>query len=225
MTPKVLSTIILSVVAAVIFAVMIVGAQIYMPDQKQKKHKWTIDKDTIPILGLDGPLMSEPSLGRREVSQSDREFNTHTHGVAGALSIVAMPDPNPEKLSGEYKEPKLYLYIDFEGGEWDALFYKVFNCPAAVDEPPRADESEEVWEERFSRKFRQAIPDYPMLGRIWDMFIYVSYSREEVTQLRDESSRVIANTSNKKTISGLTKVISACDEALKHNYGLLFVPD
>ena len=105
------------------------------------------------------------------------------------------------------------------------LFYGVFSCPSASDEPLLPGETEEEWEERFSRKFQQSIPDYPMLGRLWDLFMYASYKPEEVNRLRDECLKVKDSTSNEKALGGLAKLVKACDEALKRGYGLLLVPD
>lgn len=136
-----------------------------------------------------------------------------------------MSEPDLEILFKQPSTSAVYLHTDFEAEEWEQLFYHVFDCPAAANEPARFNESEEEWEERFSLQFQRAIPEYPLLGRIWDMFIYVKYRAHEVQALRGECQRVMDNTSNEKARRGLSKLIRACDEASELNYGLLLMPD
>jgi hypothetical protein len=110
------------------------------------------------------------------------------------------------------------LAIFFDGAEWSALFRDALH---AKDRDPFVHgEAIDKWRERQRVRFQESIPDYPMLGRIWDTYIDVSYQPEEISHLRDECLRVKASTSNPVALRGLDKVIAACDEALKGGLGL-----
>ncbi len=114
---------------------------------------------------------------------------------------------------------------DLDGSEWIAVFRDVLKCPMGMDESFTASDNLNEWHERVRSKFQQAIPDYPMLGRIWDTYNDVTYKPEEIEQLRDECLRVQASTSNEKALAGLAKLLSACDEASKLGSGLLLACD
>lgn len=197
---------------------------------KQKKEKpeakrgvWRLGEDALPLLGNESLFENEGGSSEATWLMLEHEPEAAPK-VAGGLRMVAMPNPDPEKF---YREPSAnhYLHLDFETEEWEHLFYRVFDCPAATDEPIIVGESEAEWEERFSRRFQQAVPEYPLLGRIWDMFIYVSYRPEEIEQLRAECLKAQAITGDEKARHGLSKILTACDEAAERGYGLLFVPD
>jgi hypothetical protein len=140
------------------------------------------------------------------------------------LTITALPEPKKFFEQLGYSGPQAD-FGDLECAEWGAIFYDTLNCPVAIEEPTLPDESEEVWQERFSRKFQQAIPEYPKLGEIWNPSFYISYEPEEVEPLRSECQRVRALTSNESALSGLGKLLAACGEASKLGYGILLIPD
>lgn len=146
--------------------------------------------------------------------------------VSGILTIVAMPDSNLNKLYETSLSDNQQIDLgDFRAAEWEAIFYQLLHCPVGIDEPLSPNETEEDWQERFSKKFKQTIPKYPMLAELWNLQMYVSYKFEEIKKLHSECINLRSSTSNKKAIIGLTKLIEACDEALKHRYGLLLVPE
>lgn len=136
-----------------------------------------------------------------------------------------MRDPTFTQFSKGLLGNDHYLDPRLEGREWGALFLDVLKCPDTADVPRLTDEGNEDWQERYGAKFQQAIPNYPMLGRIYDTLIYVAYKPEEIGQLRDECLRLQSMTSDEKALSMLKKLIHACDEASKVRSGLLFVPD
>lgn len=143
------------------------------------------------------------------------------------LTIVAVPDPPlwfEEDSNSYHRQPERYLG-DLGGDEWGAIFHEVLKCPLPSDNPPLPNESGEEWQERFSQMFQQTIPEYPMLGEIWHLDIYVSYQPEEIRLLRDECLKVRAKTSNEEALKGISQLIWSCDEALKLGYGLIFIPD
>jgi hypothetical protein len=140
------------------------------------------------------------------------------------LTIIAIPEPKKYFEELGYSGPQVD-FGDLERSEWEAIFYDTLNCPVLIDEPELPGESEEEWHERFSRKFRQAIPDYPMLAEIWNPSFYISYEGEEIEQLRSECQRVGALTSSESALSGLGKLLAACGEASKLGYGILLLPE
>ena len=106
---------------------------------------------------------------------------------------------------------------------WAALFFKVLGCPEA--EPFVEGEDINEYDERYRQRFREAILDYPMLGRITDYYDDVWYEPEEVVQLRDECVSVQSNTKDQDALRDLDELLRACDEAQRHNLGLFLAAD
>lgn len=141
---------------------------------------------------------------------SEAEMGTET----GRQQLVLKHRPTGDW--DEATDRRLLLF--FEGAEWSALFRDALH---AKDRDPFVHgEAIDKWRERQRVRFQESIPDYPMLGRIWDTYIDVSYQPEEITHLRDECLRVKASTSNPVALRGLDKLIAACDGALKGGLGL-----
>jgi hypothetical protein len=140
--------------------------------------------------------------------------------MSGSLDLHIVHDPN-----GQYDAAKgdRYLGIAFEPTEWEAVFFKVLHCPEA--EPFIQGEDLDEYYERYRRRFQQAIADYPMLGRIWDMYEDVCYMPEEMNLLQNECRRVQTRTSNAYALEGLRKLRFACNEALKLGMGLYMASD
>ncbi|HEX3231084.1 MAG TPA: hypothetical protein VHQ95_19050, partial [Pyrinomonadaceae bacterium] len=89
------------------------------------------------------------------------------------------------------------------------------HCPIEVDESYSPGDSLDELDERIMLRFQRAIPEYPMLGRIWDTYIDIAYEQEEISKLRDECLRVEALASSSPVaLGGLSKLINACDETL-----------
>ena len=105
---------------------------------------------------------------------------------------------------------------------WESLFFKVLGCP---DSPRVEDESREEFRKRWIKEFREAIPDYPLLGRISYFFHDVWYSLEEVAELRAECLKVKNKSADADALEGSNGLIAACDEAEKHKLGLILGTD
>lgn len=192
-------------------------------------------KGTSPLLGHSGPFgqdhkFSSPEELKENFDMPPVESFDGGEGLipplsemAGNLSMFAARDP--DAFEG-IPDTDHYLNLNLRGNEWEAIFYDMLGCPKAIDDPFSPGEtSVEQWRERYRLKFQAAIPDYPMLSRIWDFYIYVSYEPGEITQLYEECLRVRASASSERALAGITKLLSACEEATKHSSGLLFVPD
>ena len=61
---------------------------------------------------------------------------------------------------------------------------------------------------------------YPMLARIWDMYIDVGYKAGEVAALRSECMTLKLRVSNQDALTWLHQLLSACDLALQKNLGV-----
>ena len=112
---------------------------------------------------------------------------------------------------------------DLGADNWSALFFDVLGCPES-DSPVSGEDMTEYWE-RTRLKFQRAIPDYPMLGRIWDFYNDAWYAPEEVGQLQSECLKVQANTSNQTALEGLGLLLRACDEASADKLGIFLAAD
>jgi hypothetical protein len=132
---------------------------------------------------------------------------------------VADPGRLAIQLRRERKEEADNEWTDIgilEGREWLAIFKDVLNCPIGTDEPspPSGDLDEQY--ERAKLEFEQAIPEYPMLARIWDTYIDVTYEPNEVEKLLAECMKVrSAASSNLIAEQGLDKLINACHGAIE----------
>jgi hypothetical protein len=123
---------------------------------------------------------------------------------------------HPSGAWNESTDRVLGMYLG--GLEWSAVFQQVLGCPDGT--PFKPGDILDEWKKKHQAQFQESIPDYPMLGRIWDTYIDVHYQPEEVRQLRDECLRVKSSTSNPVALRGLDKLIAACDGALKGGLGL-----
>jgi hypothetical protein len=177
------------------------------------------DKKIVPLLGKQGPF------GKEKSSDQIKGRTLQTSGIVGSLSIHMMRDPSFQAFTLGLTGGDRYLDLWLKGEEWGALFLDVLGCPDVTDVPRLPGEGDEEWQGRYALKFQQAIPNTPLLGRIWDVFIYVSFRPEEIEELRSECLKVRANTSDGNAQLALIKLIAACEEASKQRSGLLLVPD
>jgi hypothetical protein len=135
----------------------------------------------------------------------------------GMLHIFVVRDAK------RWREDGRFLEIGFGPYDWESLFLDVLNCPAIESRAEGESYVEHL--ERYRKKFQHAIPNYPMLGRIWDIYEDVSYTPGEVKQLHEECLRVKTYTSHPDALRALRKLIFACDEALKVGQGLFLASD
>jgi len=184
-------------------------------------------KKTVPLLGKEGPFADAGTYSHSEEQAGPPNQNVPGEGseIAGGLAIFAMREPTFMSFAGGLSRTDRYLDLRLNGDEWVALYLQVLRCPDAGQVPRLPNEDIAEWHKRYSGEFQRAIPTYPMLGRIYDVFIYISYAPEEIEQLSVECVKLEAITSNEKARSALVKVIAACHEASKLRVGLLFVPD
>jgi len=124
---------------------------------------------------------------------------------------------------GGVDEGDRYLQLNLNGPEWEALFFDVLHCP----EPEPYGEGMDIreYDNHFRIRFQHSIPEFPMLGRLWDTYRDVGYAPEQVKKLLEECVRIQAKTQNMSALEGLRKLILACNEALQAGSGLFLVSD
>lgn len=138
----------------------------------------------------------------------------------GSLHICVVRDPaHWDEAQGDRHIERL----DLHETDWEAVFYDVLGC--SKGEPYVRGEDITEHTERSRRYFQQCIPQYPMLGRIFDMYEDYVFTPEEVGRLREECQMVRASTSNPGADKALRKLIYGCDEASKVGGCLLFSCD
>lgn len=154
-------------------------------------------------------------------SQNDTQA-VDTAGLSfggGSFSIAACKDPaHPDE------ETDRHLGLTLHAAEWSSLFFQVLGCPLA--EPYVVGEDIDVWTENRKTAFARAIPEFPLLARLWDPFRNVWYGPEEISALKVECQTIRERFSNTPLSSaGLRKLEAACDESLKSGLGLYLVGD
>ncbi len=116
-----------------------------------------------------------------------------------------------------------YIGVCFIDEDWESIFRQVLHC--SEGEPYVEGEDVHQHWERNRRLFQKSIPDYPMLGRIFDMYEDYVFTPTEVGRLRVECLKVKAMAANEAADLGLRKLIYACDEASRESLCLMFVCD
>jgi hypothetical protein len=164
---------------------------------------------------------------KKSNSQPSDSETISQQAIVGSLSICAVP--NPSSWHDTQSKSARWLNLSFGGAEWEALFHDVLNVPRVEHElQVEGQNSEEKWKaieiERRLR-FQQAIPDYPMLGRIHSLYDDVVYKRDEIKQLRAECIKVRNSTKNPLALKGLRTLTLACNKAMKLKMGLFFASD
>ena len=64
-----------------------------------------------------------------------------------------------------------------------------------------------------------------MLSRIFDMYEYASYEKEEVALLRAECEKLKSIATFTEAAEALNKLIEGCNQAASNDAALLLVPD
>ncbi len=137
----------------------------------------------------------------------------------GVLDILVVKDFDDWSETSENRNPK----VCFNQNDWEAVFIDTFHCPSVQ---PYI-EGENIFEhtERNRKLFQQSIPDYPMLGRIFDMYEDYIFNFEEVGKLRQECLKAMPLASSSAANLALRKLIYVCDEAIKDKFYLEFSSD
>lgn len=182
-------------------------------------QRHVMDEKIVPGFGNEGPFSPDAEPASVEPAGADPFSNL---GTAGTLYISKVSFEGGGEARNSFLNTKSYLNVFLTGDEWHAIFFDVLGCPQQATGTVATDGNSR---EKYKLSFQEAIPDYPMLGRLYDIFNYSSYNPEEVEQLRDELLRVQAITPNEHALKGIRKMIIACDEVRDGGGGLLFEPE
>jgi hypothetical protein len=131
--------------------------------------------------------------------------------------VVRVPE-NWNADSGDRHIPVCLNEVD-----WQAIFFKRLHCPERDAYVPGEDTND--WLNRNRRLFERSIPDYPMLGRIFDMYEDYTFTPNEAALLRDECLRAKASSSEPSADVALRKIIYCCNIASAENRHLVFSGD
>src|SRR5437762_5254725 len=127
----------------------------------------------------------------------------------GSLDIVVIGyDLKEERYIGTQNDR--HPGLSFNGQEWESIFIETLGCPGEVT---------------GQSEFKEAMKEYPMLGRIWDLYEDIVYAPNEVILLNEDCLQVKAMTSNPVAQEGVRKLLFGCEEAARCNYGLLLASD
>lgn len=147
--------------------------------------------------------MSDETLTALEAEfrQEEKGPGSLSPHVAGSESSYVGYDIHPENIEA--------LFFDGIGvPRWDSI---------------TADSVEEQ-EALYTAKYNDVMTAFPMIGRANDTFQHVEYSAEEVAQLLEECSRIIAGASDSKVIKAVQKFQLAAEKAADKNSGLKMNP-
>ncbi|HXG64147.1 MAG TPA: hypothetical protein VNO70_03510 [Blastocatellia bacterium] len=168
------------------------------------------------------PVMLQES----QAANSEAMMQSQDIGPVGSLSICAVPDP--KNWQDTQSESAYWLDLTLDGPEWGAIFHDVLRIPVIGSKPLAESQNAEGQENsrgKYMQLFQGAIPEFPLLGRIYDLYEDVAYKHHEIMWLREECLKVQLMTSNPEAKEGLRKLILACDEAMRRNTGLYLASD
>lgn len=109
-----------------------------------------------------------------------------------------------------------YLELDFHRTDWEALFPGMLGCP---------DYDRNRTTEGNRDLFRQSIPDFPMLGKIFHSYEDYSYNGHDLERLRNECRHLLSRATDTKAAKALRKLIYASDQAVNAGCALMLVCD
>jgi hypothetical protein len=182
------------------------GARVYLPELLRQLNGLTSsDITSLP-----------PRKSTDESAPTEPPGSESVKSGAGTLMIF-------RRWQRENQDTDEWAHLNkLEGNEWVALFGNVLHCPIEDEEPYAPGDSLDELDERVMLSFQRAIPEYRMLGRIWDTYIDIEYKQEEISELRDECLKVVAlASSNPVALQGLRKLIAACDEAISRGGSIM----
>lgn len=148
----------------------------------------------------------------------------------GSLHIFLARDPERWHVA----EDTVWMRFDFHPEDWHALFVGVLHVPMLNEEDLQQLRGRNLYaeaDERIDRfewerdLFRDALSEYPMLGRIWTMYEDFVFRLEELPQLRGECLKLKSETTQPEAVKALRKLMYACDEAAKRGFSLILKSD
>ncbi len=163
---------------------------------------------------------SFPELPKPNSDNSEQGYIAEGQGN-GSLSPHVVRNPESYWDDG-HSEDDFYVGYDFHPWDWEALFFEELKCP---EWQYIEGENIEVRDKREYARFQDCTREYPLLGRIWDMYQDAGYRADEVRQLREQCLKLQLRATSEKAARALGKLILACDKALERKLGLLLISD
>lgn len=141
--------------------------------------------------------------------------------TAGGYTILLKPD------KGGHENEAMIPLDGFNGKEWFALFNDVLGCRLIEPFPSLQNENNpHAPGTKNELQLQQLLRDFPMLARISSLYDDVVYESAEVMQLRNECLALTPSaSSNQLALSGLNKLIAACEEALRSGASIILASD
>jgi len=110
------------------------------------------------------------------------------------------------------------LPLGISNKEWQSLWFDVLGVNAE-------DYRDWAQQSAFTEIEGFMIAGYPMLSRINNNFMDVTFEGQEIERLRQECVQVKSITNNKDALSGMDKLMRICDEAQKIGLNIYFMCD
>jgi hypothetical protein len=203
-----------------------VGNTVHYPGQSEEGQRKQMTRDEmiqlllrLKEMGLDyNQLWKDPVELERLADQLAAESVYSEAAPGGPATGKQQMVLTPSVGNSERKLELLPSYL--EGPEWSAIFTDQLGCSYVDADVPLGE-----WRAKQKAYFHQALPEYPMLARIWDTYVDVDYKVDEVSRLRAECSALLNKAISPIARSGLQKLIEASDQALQKGMGLSLLAD
>lgn len=151
----------------------------------------------------------------------EREFIAEGRGN-GWLHPALVPQPNDYWILRKHDQD-VYLNFDFTDDDWSALYFGALHC--SEREPYVQGEDIIERNNRWLVKFLTCCADYPMLGRISDMYEDAAFEANEVTELKKQCIYLRSTTNHEGAKRALAKLIIVCNKAIENQLGILLISD
>jgi hypothetical protein len=155
----------------------------------------------------------------QKLSELEREFTQELKGE-GSLSPRTFHD-SANFSEDTQNDEGFYVGYDIHPENLEALFFEGLKLPRW--ESIKA-ESVAQQEALYRESLQKTTLDYPLISRVTDTDQKISYTPEEVVQLREECKRVLDATNDTKAVKALQKFYIACNKAVEQQMGLLLIP-
>ena len=155
----------------------------------------------------------------QKLTELESEFIQEEKGNY-SLSPRAVPD-SANFSSDILGDEEVGIDFDIQLENIEALYYEGLKVPRWENiKADNATEKKALYEESFQK----CTADYPLISRVSDTDRKVTYTPEEVLQLRQECERVLNNTNDPKAVKALHKFLIICNKVAGRRMGLLLLP-
>ena len=156
----------------------------------------------------------------QKLSELESEFIQEEKGNGSLSPYIARDTANFSKDAPN--DEGFYVGYDIHPENIEALYFEGLKLSRW-----ESIEAESVEQKKalYEKSFDKSTSDYPLISRVSDTDQKVTYTPEEVLQLREECQRVLDTTNDTKAVRALQKFHIACNKAADHQMGLLLIPN